>query len=120
MIGVTRRKYINRTRNKTGTTNVRVLQKRGRNNVLEKSFDGSRDESDIERPVEIEQITFSHGAKVMGGCVDVVSYDITTLYFETSDEDDLRPTGVFKGRQIRLSADFVRVVGYKVGIADKL
>ena len=32
----------------------------------------------------------------MGGCVDVVFYDITTLYFEAADEDDLRRTGYSK------------------------
>ena len=204
--------FINRSRNKSGTTSVRVLQKRGRNNVLVKSFGSSRDESEIERMVkqarefiqrqtgtyynlfnpppeqdvedfieglsnsqisiegpeavfgklfdyvgygavdglfrplvlsrlvapgsklktvdylwryngvsydvnsiyryldklcsrkagvedikaEIEQITFAHSAKVMEGCVDVVFYDITTLYFEASDEDDLRRTGYSK------------------------
>lgn len=204
--------FINRSRNKSGTTSVRVLQKRGRNNVLVKSFGSSRDESEIERMVKqarefiqrqtgtyynlfnpppeqdvedfieglsnsqisiegpeavfgklfdyvgygavdglfrplvlsrlvapgsklktvdylwryngvsydvnriyryldklcsrkagvedikakIEQITFAHSAKVMGGCVDVVFYDITTLYFEASDEDDLRRTGYSK------------------------
>lgn len=204
--------FINRSRNKSGTTSVRVLQKRGRNNVLVKSFGSSRDESEIERMViqarefilrqtgtyynifnpppeqdvedfieglsnsqisvegpeavfgklfdyvgydavdglfrplvlsrlvapgsklktvdylwryngvsydvnkiyryldklcsrkagvedikaKIEQITFAHSAQVMGGCVDVVFYDITTLYFEASDEDDLRRTGYSK------------------------
>ena len=29
---------------------------------------------------------------VMDGCIDVVFYDITTLYFEAADEDDLRRT----------------------------
>ena len=43
--------FINRSRNKSGTTSVRVLQKRGRNNVLVKSFGSSRDESEIERMV---------------------------------------------------------------------
>lgn len=32
----------------------------------------------------------------MGGCIDVVFYDITTLYFEAADEDDLRRTGYSK------------------------
>lgn len=44
--------FINRSRNKSGTTSVRVLQKRGRNNVLVKSFGSSRDESEIERMVK--------------------------------------------------------------------
>jgi len=44
----------------------------------------------------IEQITFAHSATVMDGCIDVVFYDITTLYFEAADEDDLRCTGYSK------------------------
>lgn len=204
--------FINRSKNKSGTISVRVLQKRGRNNVLVKSFGSSRDEKEIERLVEqariyiqqqtgtyyhlfnpppeqdiedfvdglsnsqisvvgpevifgklfdyvgygeigglfrplvlsrlvapgsklktvdylwryngvsydiskiyryldklcdrdkrkadikdrIEQITFAHSATAMGGCIDVVFYDITTLYFEAADEDDLRRTGYSK------------------------
>jgi len=45
---------------------------------------------------KIEQITFAHGARAMGGCIDVVFYDITTLYFEVAGEDDLRRTGYLK------------------------
>lgn len=204
--------FINRSKNKSGTVSVHVLQKRGRNNVLVKSFGSSRDEKEIERMVEqariyiqqqtgtfynlfnqppeqdiedfvdglsnsqisvegpevifgklfdyvgygeigglfrplvlsrlvapgsklktvdylwryngvsydinkvyryldklcdrdnrradikdrIEQITFAHSATAMGGCIDVVFYDITTLYFEAADEDDLRRTGYSK------------------------
>lgn len=204
--------FVNRSKNKSGTVSVRVLQKRGRNNVLVKSFGSSRDEREIEQMVEqariyiqqqtgtfynlfnpaperniedfiedlsnsqisvegpevifgrlfdyvgygeigglfrplvlsrlvapgsklktvdylwryngvsydinkvyryldklcdrdknktaikdrIEQITFAHSATTMGGCIDVVFYDITTLYFEAADEDDLRRTGYSK------------------------
>lgn len=44
----------------------------------------------------VEQITFAHSATTMGGCIDVVFYDISTLYFEAADEDDLRRTGYSK------------------------
>lgn len=204
--------FVNRSKNKSGTVSVRVLQKRGRNNILVKSFGSSRDEKEIERMVEqariyiqqqtgtfyhlfnqppelsiddfigdlsnsqisvdgpevifgklfdyigygeigglfrplvlsrlvapgsklktvdylwryngvsydinkvyryldklcdrdknktdikdrVEQITFAHSATVMRGCIDVVFYDITTLYFEAADEDDLRRTGYSK------------------------
>lgn len=204
--------FVNRSKNKSGTVSIRVLQKRGRNNILVKSFGSSRDEKEIERMVEqariyiqqqtgtfyhlfnqppelsiddfigdlsnsqisvdgpevifgklfdhigygeigglfrplvlsrlvapgsklktvdylwryngvsydinkvyryldklcdrdknktdikdrVEQITFAHSATVMGGCIDVVFYDITTLYFEAADEDDLRRTGYSK------------------------
>jgi len=45
---------------------------------------------------QVEQITFEHTKSVLGGRVDVVFYDMTTLYFETEDEDDLRKTGFSK------------------------
>ena len=204
--------FINRSKNKSGTISVRILEKRGRNNVLVRSMGSSRDEKEIERMVDqakafirqqtgslynlfsppedtniddfidkisnsqisvvgpevvfgklfdhigygevgglfrplvlsrlvapgsklktvdylwryngisydvskvyryldklcerdssghdireqIESITFSHSATTMGGCIDVVFYDISTLYFESADEDDLRRTGYSK------------------------
>lgn len=54
---------------------------------------------DISKPDikdRIEQITFFYSAKTMGGYIDVVFYDISTLYFEASDEDDLRRIGYSK------------------------
>lgn len=44
----------------------------------------------------IEQITFKHTKQILGGNISVVFYDMTTLYFEASDEDDLRKTGFSK------------------------
>jgi len=38
---------------------------------------------------EVEQIAFAHTQKVLNDNISVVFYDMTTLYFETSDEDDL-------------------------------
>ena len=204
--------FINRAKNKSGTTSVRVLEKRGRNNVLVRSFGSSSDEKEINRMVEdarifiqrqtgtyynlfnpppqpdvdgfvgnisnsqisvvgpevvfgklfdhvgygqigglfrplvlsrlvapgsklktvdylwryngvsydvskvyryldklcdrdrekrdikdaVEDITFAHSATTMGGCIDVVFYDVSTLFFEAADEDDLRCTGYSK------------------------
>ena len=45
---------------------------------------------------QIEQIVFNHTKKVSGGDIGIVFYDMTTLYFEASDEDDLRKTGFSK------------------------
>lgn len=45
---------------------------------------------------QVEQIAFEHSKKVLGGEISVVFYDMTTLYFEASDEDDLRKTGFSK------------------------
>lgn len=44
----------------------------------------------------VEQISFEHTKTLLGGSVSVVFYDMTTLYFESSDEDDLRKTGFSK------------------------
>jgi transposase len=45
---------------------------------------------------QVEQIAFTHTKKVLQGNISVVFYDMTTLYFEASDEDDLRKTGFSK------------------------
>jgi transposase len=45
---------------------------------------------------QVEQIVFNHTKKVLGGNIGVVFYDMTTLYFEASDEDDLRKSGFSK------------------------
>jgi len=45
---------------------------------------------------KIEQITFKHTKKILGDNISVIFYDMTTLYFEASDEDDLRKTGFSK------------------------
>ncbi|MDP3928933.1 MAG: IS1634 family transposase [Bacteroidota bacterium] len=44
----------------------------------------------------IKTISFAHTLKVLNGNLSVVYYDVTTLYFEASDEDDLRKTGFSK------------------------
>lgn len=45
---------------------------------------------------QVEQIAFAHTKRVLGGHISIVFYDLTTLYFEASDEDDLRKTGFSK------------------------
>ena len=45
---------------------------------------------------QIEQIAFRHTKRTLGGNIGVVFYDMTTLHFEASDEDDLRKTGFSK------------------------
>jgi transposase len=44
----------------------------------------------------VEQIAFTHTRRTLGGDIHVVFYDMTTLYFEASDEDDLRKAGFSK------------------------
>lgn len=45
---------------------------------------------------QVEQIAFAHARRILGGKVSVVFYDMTTLHFEASDEDDLRRKGYSK------------------------
>lgn len=44
----------------------------------------------------VEQISYKHTLKILDDKISVVFYDMTTLYFETSDEDDLRKMGFSK------------------------
>lgn len=44
----------------------------------------------------VQRISFEHTKKVLGGSINIVFYDVTTLYFEVDQEDDLRKTGFSK------------------------
>ncbi len=45
---------------------------------------------------KVQQISYEHTLKILGNQMSVVFYDVTTLYFEIEDEDDLRKTGFSK------------------------
>ena len=45
---------------------------------------------------EVEQISYDYTRRVVGEKITVAFYDMTTLYFEASDEDDLRKCGFSK------------------------
>lgn len=44
----------------------------------------------------VQQISYAHTLKVLDNKISVVFYDVTTLYFEIEDQDDLRKTGFSK------------------------
>ncbi len=44
----------------------------------------------------VQRISVEHTRKILGGFIGVMFYDVTTLYFETDREDDLRKTGFSK------------------------
>lgn len=44
----------------------------------------------------VQQISYAHTVKVLGGIIQAVFYDVTTLYFEIEQEDELRKTGFSK------------------------
>ena len=45
---------------------------------------------------KIQQISVVHTRKLFGGNIGLMFYDVTTLYFETEDSDELRETGFSK------------------------
>jgi transposase len=68
---------------------------------------------------QIEQIAFAHTLKVLEGNINIVFYDMTTLYFEASDEDDLRKTGFSKDGKHKNPQIFLGLLvglgGYAIG-----
>lgn len=44
----------------------------------------------------IQQISYDHTLKVLNGVINVVFYDVTTLYFQIDDEDEIRKRGFSK------------------------
>ncbi|MBI2258647.1 MAG: IS1634 family transposase [Flavobacteriia bacterium] len=45
---------------------------------------------------DVQRISYRHTLKILQGNVQVVFYDVTTIYFETDYEDELRKTGFSK------------------------
>jgi transposase len=45
---------------------------------------------------QVQQISYEHTYKTLGNQVSMVFYDVTTIYFEIDNEDDLRRTGFSK------------------------
>ena len=68
---------------------------------------------------QVEQIAFAHTLKVLDGKIGIAFYDMTTLYFEASDEDDLRKTGFSKDGKHQNPQIFLGLLvglgGYAIG-----
>ena len=45
---------------------------------------------------QIQQISYTHTVKILGGIMSIVFYDVTTLYFQIDDEDEIRKRGFSK------------------------
>jgi len=45
---------------------------------------------------QIQQISYQHTLSILGGAISVVFYDVTTLYFQIDDEDEIRKRGFSK------------------------
>ncbi len=49
-----------------------------------------------EQKEQIQQISYRHTLKILNGVIHVVFYDVTTLYFQIDDEDEIRKRGFSK------------------------
>jgi transposase len=49
-----------------------------------------------EQKKAVQRISYEHTMQVLGGQMSIVFYDVTTLYFEIEQEDELRKTGFSK------------------------
>jgi transposase len=54
------------------------------------------DKLNIKHREAIQQISYKHTLQVLSNQISMVFYDVTTLYFEIEDPDDLRKTGFSK------------------------
>ncbi len=45
---------------------------------------------------QVQQISFDHTMQLLNNVLSVVYYDVTTIYFEAADDDDLRKAGFSK------------------------
>lgn len=50
---------------------------------------------------QVSAIVYRHSKQRLGGAISFVFYDMTTLYFEAEDEDDLRKVGFSKDGKFR-------------------
>jgi transposase len=68
---------------------------------------------------QVEQISFNHTKRVLKNKISIVFYDMTTIYFESSEEDDLRVRGYSKDGKHHLPQIYigllVGVKGYPIG-----
>lgn len=54
------------------------------------------DKLESQQKLTIQQNSFDHTLQIFDGRLSIVFYDVTTLYFETSNKDDLQKTGFSK------------------------
>ncbi|RQV94492.1 transposase, partial [bacterium] len=68
---------------------------------------------------QVEHIAFQHTRRILGGQISIVFTDMTTIYFESSDEDDLRKSGFSKDGKHRHPQIYLGLLvgsgGYAIG-----
>jgi len=50
----------------------------------------------LEQKEQIQQISYEHTLKILNGIINIVFYDVTTLYFQIDNEDEIRKRGFSK------------------------
>ena len=60
---------------------------------------------------KIQQISVEHTRRILGGKIGIVFYDVTTLYFETDDEDELRGERMVQRRETWSTTSSFRTFG---------
>lgn len=75
-----------------------VAEKKGENvpGANESRKSDARQKKGQDYKAIVEQVSYEHTKKVVGGEVTVCFYDMTTLYFEAAEEDELRKCGFSK------------------------
>lgn len=64
---------------------------------------------DIEKEL-VQQISYTHTQSMLNNDISVVFYDVTTVYFEIDNEDELGRTGFSKSRKTSKPTDCIRIV----------
>lgn len=68
---------------------------------------------------KVEDFSFRRTKELLGGKIEILFYDMTTLYFEASDEDDLRKTGFSKDGKHQCPQIYIGLLvgaeGYAIG-----
>lgn len=68
---------------------------------------------------KVERVSFEYTKKILGGTISVVFYDMTTLYFEAENEDDLRKIGFSKDGKFQCPQIMIGLLvgeeGYPIG-----
>jgi hypothetical protein len=68
---------------------------------------------------QVEEISFRYTKKILGGKIGIVFYDMTTIYFESSQPDELKQTGFSKDGKHQHPQIFLGLLvgkdGYPIG-----
>lgn len=68
---------------------------------------------------KVEQISYAHSLKILENNISIVFYDMTTIYFDASDEDDLQKIGFSKDGKHQHPQFFLGILvglgGYAIG-----